>query len=249
MGKSRASKGLHVSPAKTANFSAERREKWLKDASNDFVALSHANKRYYRVLLEALWPEGHGIPGPVVTQDQLRSAIDSYRAARGEGPYKDVFRRVRELQGEEGFTSIAKEGVRYQLQSLDTTTKREPRAKPSPALWKKIQSDFDFRCSHCGKQKPDVKLSPDHRKPRSRGGSNDEENWQPLCEQCNNLKSSACQGCTLNCMTCSWAFPETYKPIQIADDNKELIRREAEKKGVHQSDFVNTIIRNYFNKN
>lgn len=248
MSNGRASKGLHVAPAQFANISDERRAKWLSDASEGFVAFSEANRRYYRVLLEALWPEGHGIPGPLVSQDELRMAVDRYRASRGEEPYKDVFRRVRELQGEEGFTSILKEGVRYQLQSLDTTAKREPRAKPTPSLWRAIQENSDYKCTHCGKQRPDVRLSPDHRKPRARGGSNDEENWQPLCEQCNNLKSSACQGCALNCMTCSWAFPETYKPIQIADDNKELVRREAEKKGLHQSDLVNTIIRRYFNK-
>lgn len=248
MNKGRASKGFLVTPAVTENVSADRRAKWLADASAGFVALSEANRRYYRVILEALWPEGHGIPGPVLSQTDLRAAVDAYRASRGETAYKDVFRRVRELQGEEGFTSIIKEGVKYQLQSLDLTQKREPRAKPPPAMWKKIQEAFDYRCAHCGRQKPDVSLSPDHRRPRARGGSNDEENWQPLCEQCNVLKSSACQGCSLNCMTCSWAYPEIYKPIQVADDNKEQIRRQAEKLGIHQSELVNRILRQHFNK-
>lgn len=244
----RASKGLLVTPSVNANFSAERREKWLNDAKSNFVSLSEANKRYYAVILETLWPIGHGIPGPVISQNDLRKAIDDYRCDRGEPAYKDVFRRVRELQGEEGFTTIIKEGVRYQLQSLVNTGKREPRVKPSAALWRKIQEEADHKCAHCGQQKPDVRLSPDHRQPRSRGGSNDLENWQPLCEQCNNLKSSSCQGCILNCMTCSWAFPEFYKAIQIADDNRELIRRESEKKSIHQSELANMIIRNYFNK-
>ncbi|MGH1414783.1 MAG: HNH endonuclease [Pelagimonas sp.] len=218
----------------------------MDDATAAFVG-SAANKTYYRLILDMLWPEGHGIPGPHVSQAELREAIDAARQAEGKKPYVDPFRRMRELQGEEGFTSIIKEGVKYQMTSLEVTAKREPRAKPPPKMWERIKAKADFRCSHCGQQEPDVKLSPDHRQPRARGGSNDEENWQPLCEQCNNLKSSACQGCNMNCMTCSWAYPETYKPISIADDNKVQIQRAAEKRGVHQSDLVNQILREHFN--
>ena len=52
----------------------------------------------------------------------------------------------------------------------------------------------------------------------------------------------------MNCMVCSWAYPETYKPISIADDNKVQIQRSAQKSGVHQSDLVNRILREHFNK-
>lgn len=247
MAKARSSKSLLLPPATTLNVSAEARQRWLESAVSGFVSPSAANKAYYKVILEALWPEGHGIPGPTLTENDLRSAIDRYRGAAGKEPYKDVFRRVRELQGDEGFTSIDKEGVRYQLTSLVVGPKREPRAKPTAALWRKIKQDADHRCSHCGAQEPDVKLSADHRVPRDRGGSNDDSNWQPLCEQCNNLKSSSCQGCQMNCYVCSWAYPETYKPITIADENKEQIRRAAEKLGIHQSALVNQILRSHFN--
>lgn len=246
MAKTRSSKGFLVTPMSEPNLSDNRRTKWLDDASASFVG-SAANKIYYRLILEMLWPKGHGIPGPHVSQEELRDAIDNARRQLGKKPYIDPFRRVRELQGEEGFTSIVKEGVRYQLQSLDIGPKREPRARPTPEMWKRIKEASNFRCSHCGQQEPDVRLSPDHRKPRARGGTNDEENWQPLCEQCNNLKSSACQGCNMNCMTCSWAFPESFKPIKIMDDNREQIRRKAERDSVNQSDLVNRILRDYFN--
>jgi len=115
---------------------------------------------------------------------------------------------MRELQGEEGFTSIIKEGTRYQLQNLDVSQKREPRAKLSKKDWAALKEKYGYRCASCGKQEPDVKLSPDHRIPRSRNGSNELGNWQPLCEQRNNVKSNTCQGCTLNCNVCSWAFPK-----------------------------------------
>ena len=248
MGKSRASKGLLLPPRAAPNESEARREKWLADAAAGFVNPTPANKLYYSVILNALWPPGHGIPGPVLSEKDIRAAVDAYRSQKGGLPYKDPFRRMRELQGDEGFTSIRKEGTRYQLQSLDVSQKKEPRAKPSKAEWKKIKEKYGYRCASCGAQEPDVKLSPDHKVPRSRNGSNDFGNWQPLCEQCNNIKSNACRGCTLNCQVCSWAFPEEYKQLIIADDNKELIRRAADKLKVPQSDLVNIILRDHFNK-
>ncbi len=248
MAKARASKGLLYPPVTVANPDATKRAQWLEAAKAAFVQPSDANKVIYSMLLEIMWPEGHGLPGPHVSEKEVRSRLDALRGHHGKSAYKDVFRRLRELQGEEGFTSIVKEGSHYQLQSLDLGQKREPRQKPATADWNAIKLQFANRCSHCGNQEPAVKLSPDHRIPRLRGGDNSLQNWQPLCEQCNNLKSSACRGCDLNCRVCSWAFPETYKPIVIDDDNKELIRREAEKRKMHQAAVTNEILRTYFNK-
>ena len=248
MAKSRASKGLLLAPRVTANESEARREKWLADAEAAFVSPTPANRIYYGVILRALWPPGHGIPGPVLAQEEIRNILNVWRAEHGQKDYKDVFRRMRELQGEEGFTSIKKEGVRYQLQSLDVSQKREPRAKLPKAEWVKLKARYDNKCASCGKQEPDIKLSPDHKIPRRRNGGNDLGNWQPLCEQCNIIKSSACQGCDLNCQVCCWAFPEEYKLIVIADDNKELAKRAADKFKMPQSELVNRILREHFRK-
>lgn len=248
MAKSRASKGLLVTPRVTPNESEERRTKWLADADAGFVSPTPANKQYYSVILRALWPKGHGVPGPILTENDIRAAVDAFRTKNRKKPYKDVFRRLRELQGDEGFTSIRKEGNRYQLQSLEISQKKEPRAKLSKSDWKKLKERYGHKCASCGAQEPDVKLSPDHKIPRSRNGSNDLGNWQPLCEQCNNIKSHACRGCTLICQVCSWAFPEEYKLIIISDDNKELAKRAAQKIKMSQSDLVNAILRDHFNK-
>ncbi|MGH9513527.1 MAG: HNH endonuclease [Terriglobales bacterium] len=248
MAQIRASKGLLLTPRAIPNESEGRREKWLAGAEAGFVSPTPANKIYYAVILRALWPAGHGIPGPVLTEDAIRAAIDAQRAASGRRPYKDVFRRLRELQGDEGFTSIRKEGKRYQLQSLDVSQKKEPRAQLSKAEWKTLKTQYGYKCASCGAQEPPAKLSPDHKIPRSRNGSNDLGNWQPLCEQCNNIKSNACRGCQLNCQVCSWAFPAEYKLIVISDDNKEQAKRAAEKLQMPQSDLVNMILRDHFNK-
>lgn len=249
MAKARASKGLLLTPRTTPNESEGRRQRWLMEARSGFVSPSAANKLYYSVILEALWPAAHGIPGPILTEKDVRSAIDIFRSGRGETAYKDVFRRMRELQGEEGFTSIAKEGSRYQLQSLDISQKREPRAKLSTSNWRELKERYGYKCASCGAQDPNVKLSADHKIPRSRNGSNDLGNWQPLCEQCNNIKSSACQGCSLNCNVCSWAYPDEYKQLIISDENKVLVKRASDRHKMPQSDLVNDILRDHFNKN
>ena len=240
-------KGMLVEPASTTNISEARRQLWFGAATSGFVTTSFANRRYYTLILEALWPMLYGIPGPILHEDDIRTVIESYRIVNNEGPYRDVFRRMRELQGDEGFTSIIKEGRKYQLVSLDIGPKRAPRSKPNNEKWLAIKKAYNFRCAQCGKQEPDVKLSPDHRQPRARGGTNDDENLQPLCEQCNIIKSSTCQGCHRNCFTCPWAFPETYKTIEISDENKEQIKRAAENNGKSQTDLVNEFLRNHFN--
>lgn len=249
MAKRSASKGLLVNPRTIPNESEARRTKWLADATSGFICPQPSNRALYAIILHRLWPEGHGIPGPHVTRDELRAAINATYTTKHGGDYKDVFRRVRELQGEEGFTCIIQEGTKYQLQSLSVSAKREPRAKLPATEWRRLKEAYGHKCACCGKQEPDVQLSPDHKVPRNRGGSQEFGNWQPLCEQCNNIKSNACRGCDLNCNVCSWAFPNEYKLIVIADDNKELARRGAEKLKVSQSDLVNRVLRDYFNRN
>lgn len=244
----RASKGLLLPPRQEAIPNAAARETWLNKARDGFVAPGEANKAIFLLILSKLWPESHGIPGPHISQSEIRNVIDDARVSQGEPTYKDPFRRVRELQGEEGFTCIIKEGVNYQLASLNLAPKREPRAKPAKSVWTAVKEKTDFKCSHCGATEPPAKLSPDHRIPRSRGGTNDDDNWQPLCEQCNNAKSSACQGCNLNCSVCFWAYPETYKPLVVSDSNRELIRRLSDKTKLSQSDSVNKILEEYFRK-
>ena len=55
--------------------------------------------------------------------------------------------------------------------------------------WTAIKTRYDFTCLCCGKKEPDIKLSPDHVIPISKGGANDASNIQPLCRKCNRIKS------------------------------------------------------------
>ncbi len=227
------------------------REIWLEEVCQGFVAPSEANKSYYRILLEELWPVGHGIPGPRVKEDELREAIERFRRDRHTGskpykPYIDVFRRLRELQGEEGVTGIGREGKTYQLVSLSLSEKRIPRIKLSDADWQQILESYRHRCPVCSRSELEVRFQQDHKVPRTRGGGNDLANWQPLCDECNNFKSTSCRGCQLECEKCSWAFPEHFAPLRLSSENISRLRQSAANEGSDPHALLNQIIDDFF---
>lgn len=112
-------------PAPTTTSCSEEREAWLNEVIKGFVVKGQANRDYYAAILKKLWPENHGIPGPHIKGTDIRKAIIDFRLSIGKtGTYHDVFRRVRELQGEEGIIGIIKCGNSYQLQSLVVAQKK-----------------------------------------------------------------------------------------------------------------------------
>lgn len=226
------------------------RDDWLENTCREFVCPSAAHKSYYRVLLETLWPVDHGIPGPYITEEQLREAIDQFRRSQHSGdkpykPYVDVFRRLRELQGEEGVTGIAREGKTYQLVSLLLSAKRVPRIKLSDVDWQQILVQYQHRCPVCHRSEPTVRFQQDHKIPRTRGGGNELSNWQPLCDECNNFKSTSCRGCQIDCETCSWAFPEQFAPLRLSAENITALRRIALDTNTDPHDLLNRIVSDF----
>lgn len=227
------------------------REVWLEEVCQGFVSPSEANKSYYRVLLEELWPAGHGIPGPRVKEDELREAIERFRRNQYSGskpykPYIDVFRRLRELQGEEGVTGIGREGKTYQLVSLALSEKRVPRIKLSDTDWQQILEKYQHRCPVCSRSEPEVRFQQDHKIPRTRGGGNELTNWQPLCDECNNFKSTSCRGCQLECEKCSWAFPEHFAPLRLSSEHISKLRQSAANANSNPHDLLNQIVDDFF---
>lgn len=53
----------------------------------------------------------------------------------------------------------------------------------------RIIAKHDGRCAICGAKPP--KLTLDHILPRSKGGTQEEENLQPACARCNRLKGDS----------------------------------------------------------
>lgn len=54
--------------------------------------------------------------------------------------------------------------------------------------WEVLKAQFNHTCPSCGCSEPDIKLTADHVRPISLGGTNDIANIQPLCQRCNSRK-------------------------------------------------------------
>jgi len=225
---------------------ASERNGWIELVCTNFVHGSQANKTYYRLVLETLWPEGHSLPGPIISMKALREVINNHRGK----PYSDLARRIRELQGEEGVIGIERTGsgsyTNYQLIHSRLEAKRVPRTGLNDEDWTKVLVAYDHRCPVCGRHSSEMRLDQDHKRPRLRGGGDELENWQPLCKECNNFKSTACRGCDLDCFTCSWAFPERFAQIKLSADNTARVREVALKINQDPSSVLNSIIDQHF---
>jgi len=145
---------------------------------------------------------------------------------------------------EEGLLGIIKGGNKYQLIDLTVSEKRIPRTHLNDSDWANVLTRYHGVCAACGRTQSEKGFQQDHKVPRLRGGGDDLDNWQPLCDECNNFKSTACRDCRLDCSTCCWAFPEKFKPLSIPGYLIERLRKYAEKTGTNPDKLITEYIEN-----
>lgn len=56
--------------------------------------------------------------------------------------------------------------------------------------WENLKAQYNWTCPSCLKKEPEVKLTRDHIIAISKGGTDNIENIQPLCNSCNSKKSN-----------------------------------------------------------
>jgi 5-methylcytosine-specific restriction endonuclease McrA len=222
------------------------RVKLLDDICEGFVQPGASNRALYRIILEVLLPEGAGFPGPVVDQREIREYVELKKPG-----YRDPFRRMRELQGEEGLLSIIQNGTRYQWVSPAVGEKRIPRIQIPNRIRDEVVASSAYRCSVCSRPVTSEganRASIDHRVPRTRGGSNEASNYQALCSTCNANKQACCSGCTIDCNSCGWAFPDSYLVPVLDPEILARARNIASARGESPNAYLNRklleIIRN-----
>jgi len=163
-----------------------------------------------RLILQLLWDSSEAFPKGWVSSSQLLEATQQ----------KYFDRRIRELRDEVGCaieTGNTADGAAYRLVS-STVQPANPRGYLTQTQKRALFQRDGYCCQICGKTvDPGARgLQADHRVPLIRGCTHEMDNWQSLCNECNVAKRRACERCTDDCGSCSWAFPgETGQLILV----------------------------------
>ena len=169
-------------------------------------------------------------PGTSITKAEFDQLTAKVRRG-GDEPMTDGPRRWRELRTEYGF-DVSSEGLYSRGAEPAPIFEPQPRPDMSRLVKQMLGALLSLKpsevtplleevapvCNKCGRLisfHKDIDRFPgiiDHRRPVLFGGSDERENLQLFCQQCNNLKAHICNRCPLSyhCERCTWAFPEKF---------------------------------------
>jgi len=184
------------------------------------------------VILKRLWgDDSDAFPKPWVSSEELLQLTQQ----------KYFDRRTRELRDHLGCdieTAYISEfsGHGWRLNS-GTIAPPQDREYLTESQKTSLFTSYNYTCATCGTKTPaGVRgLQADHKIPLSRCGGNEIENWQPLCHNCNVGKRRACAGCELECIECSWAFPEVHGITTMVNISEESLRKAERIASEHDS--------------
>ena len=158
-------------------------------------------------------------------------------------------RRARELRSQSGCDVESKYrseflGYAWRLRS-DIVAVPRSRKYLTARQRSSLFSAYQNTCAGCGKKvEAGVRgLQADHKVPVSRGGGDATSNWQPLCHNCNVGKRRACEGCSLDCNECSWAFPELVGIPIILNLTADCVKK-VKLKSIANKQTINEVIEN-----
>lgn len=176
-------------------------------------------------ILRRLWHEDSvSFPKPWVASAELLEVTGQ----------KYFDRRARELRDQTGcdIETEHKSDLGGHAWRISSPKLSAPQDREYLSQIQKIQlfSKAGNACAICGKiTQPGVRgLQADHKVPISRGGTNELTNWQAVCNHCNVGKKRACEKCTIDCTTCSWAYPEIIGINTILSINQEVLAKISE---------------------
>ena len=154
------------------------------------------------VLLTRLWGDSNDFPKKWVKSSDLLTLTNQ----------KYFDRRLRELRDAQGLDIESKQinGEHHWCLNSPIISQANDRTYLTASQKAGLFQLAEFKCAVCRERVlPGIRgLQADHKVPLIKGGTNDPDNWQPLCNECNVAKRGVCKGCDLECAKCSWAFPE-----------------------------------------
>lgn len=190
---------------------------------DEYISIISRHKRLSAVkitILRRLWGnEDDNFPKNWVSSEELLRITNQ----------KYFDRRARELKDSHGCDIETKHiqemsGHAWRINSLEIAETQD-REYLTPSQKQTLFESSGNRCSICGRiAEPGVRgLQADHKIPLTRGGGNDIGNWQAICNVCNVGKRRTCEGCSMNCNSCPWAFPELVGVTIIITINDHIL--------------------------
>jgi hypothetical protein len=163
-----------------------------------------------QLILKTLWADDllHDFPGPWIPNEQLLGSIEKATGKK----YVNMHRRIHELASDSGCGLECKNDKSVSYWRIKNLHIAPPKIRENLSSKDKriLAKRFNHKCAVCDDML-EKKFQWDHKVPIARNGTNDVDNYQPLCNDCHLIKFINCKRCTkLNCKKCPLAFPEKY---------------------------------------
>lgn len=173
-------------------------------------------------ILKRLWSDNSdSFPKPWVSSKELLELTGQKYFDRRARELRDQLGCDIETEYRELFTG---HGWRIRSDKLSPPQRREYLTQQQKET---LFTEHDYCCAICGVNVvAGVRgLQADHKIPLSRGGGNELNNWQPICNNCNVGKRRACDCCFNECNNCSWAYPDRVGIRTIVKLSECTLRR------------------------
>jgi hypothetical protein len=162
-----------------------------------------------QVILKNLWEDNILLnePGPWIPNEQLLNSIEQVIG-------KKITRlggRMGELKSECG-CDLEWKSNKITSWRLKSYTVSAPKVRDYLSNKDKriLINQFNHQCAICNDQL-EKKFQWDHKVPVAKNGTNDIDNYQPLCSDCHIVKFINCKRCKkTTCKKCPLAFPENF---------------------------------------
>ena len=129
-------------------------------------------------------------PNENMEHDPVVDWVTEQRVKMGYNPPRDVWRMVRQLHADGILVNPSRGIYKYDPNSVHDTDLQDF----APAVKQAIFEKDNYRCVVCGLGREDgVRIAADHKKPKSKGGTNTLENGQTLCYKHNSMKKNYSQ--------------------------------------------------------